>query len=422
MRICVFEDNKFDNLYPLTYLRVCFELKCGHTTLLEKIKRKFPDVEISFFVRDCLAKVIKKRFNGTKINEFEVLKDDCLLINARILLIDSKLELSGNEELGISDGNIIYARVNKKTSELILSSGVKNFEDYLNSIKQKLPQVNSTEKLISYPWELIANNGKAIKDDFNFLGGRIDGLFSEQSAICGDKNKVYIAKDTEIQPFVVLDTTHGPIIIDEKVKIFPFSRIEGPASIGKDSQILGAKIREGTSIGSVCRVGGEVEESIIHGYSNKYHDGFLGHSYLCEWVNIGALGTNSDLKNDYSQVQVYVKGELKDSNETKVGSFIGDHTKTSIGTFLNTGSVIGIMCNLVGSGGVLPKFIPSFIWFLNNKAYKGYGFRMMAETSKIAMSRRDIVMSEDDIELLKYVYELTKEERKVILEKGRKEG
>ena len=439
MRVCIFEDNKFDNLYPLTYLRPVFELRCGNTTLFEKIKRKFPKEEVSFFMRECLVKVFKNKIGNAKINDFEGLKDDCLFINGRILLIDSKLQLDGPEEIGVCSGDIVYARIKKETAESIIYKGTapesgtlcghpkgrvsQKLEEFLDIIKQKIPNTEVSEKLINYPWDLVSNNGKAIKDDFNFIvGNKIEGVFSPQAAIWGSREKVYIAKSAEVQPFVVLDTTHGPIIIDEKAKIYPFSRIEGPASIGKDSQILGAKIREGTSIGPVCRVGGEVEESIIHGFSNKYHDGFLGHAYLCEWVNIGALGTNSDLKNDYSQVQVYVKGVLRDSNETKVGSFIGDHTKTSIGTFLNTGSVVGIMCNLVGSGGVLPKHIPSFIWFLNNRAYKGYGFRMMVETAKEAVSRRNVGMTEDDIDLLKYVYELTKEERNEMIAKGRVSG
>ena len=125
----------------------------------------------------------------------------------------------------------------------------------------------------------------------------------------------------------------------------------------------------------MCRVGGEVEESIIQGYSNKYHDGFLGHAYVGEWVNLGALTTNSDLKNDYSNVSVIARRQARrfDTGSTKVGSLIGDHTKTSIGTLFNTGAYVGAMAVIAATGKPLPKFIPSFAWFLEGVVTKGFG-------------------------------------------------
>ena len=124
----------------------------------------------------------------------------------------------------------------------------------------------------------------------------------------------------------------------------------------------------------MCRVGGEVEESIIQGYSNKYHDGFLGHAYVGEWVNLGALTTNSDLKNDYSNVSMVLDGRTPISTgSTKVGSLIGDHAKTSIGTLLNTGAYVGAMTVIVATGKPLPKFIPSFAWFMEGAVSKGFG-------------------------------------------------
>src|SRR5436190_22914514 len=154
-------------------------------------------------------------------------------------------------------------------------------------------------------------------------------------------------------------------MIDREAVIAAFSRLEGPCYIGPQTHVLGAKIRSGTTLGPNCRIGGEVEESIIHGHSNKYHDGFLGHAYVGEWVNLGALTTNSDLKNDYSTVSVMMGGKSVDTGSTKVGSLIGDHVKTSIGTLMNTGSVVGTMAILVATGAPLPKYIPPFAWFLN---------------------------------------------------------
>ena len=169
------------------------------------------------------------------------------------------------------------------------------------------------------------------------------------------------------------------------MEVHPFTRIEGPCYIGPKCILLGAKCREGMSIGPMCRVGGEVEESIIQGYSNKYHDGFLGHAYVGEWVNLGALTTNSDLKNDYSSVSVVLDGKAPiDTGSTKVGSIIGDHTKTSIGTLLNTGSFVGAMALLLATGKPLPKHIPSFAWFIEGVVSKGFGKGKLYETAKTA--------------------------------------
>jgi len=181
----------------------------------------------------------------------------------------------------------------------------------------------------------------------------------------------------------------------------------------------GAKIREGNSIGPVCRIGGEVEESIFHSYSNKYHDGFIGHSYIGEFVNLGALTTNSDLKNDYSNVSVYLNGKLTETGQLKVGSFIGDHTKTSIGTLFNTGTVVGIMCNITANN-ILPKYFPSFVWFVNGKFMKGYGIDYSLQTAKISMERRNRILLKEEEDAIRKVYELTESERKSYIEKSRK--
>ena len=417
MKICIFEDKEFENLYPITYLRPVCGLRCGGTLLFEKIARAFPDIEISFWVRECLAKLWKKEIGSLLVNDVEALKnDDALFINSRWLFGDITFDVPGNEEIGKMDNKIIYAFVKKNK---IASISSEDISAWLAGLKANIPAKEIKVRLINYPWDLVNYNAEAVKEDFNILSAKIDGDLSPQAAIYGEKKKVYIGKGATIHPMVVIDTTHGPVIIDENAVIYPFSRIEGPSYIGKETQIHGAKVREGSSIGPVCRVGGEVEEVIIHGYSNKYHDGFLGHSYVGEWVNLGALTTNSDIKNDYSPVSVYIKDGIMSSGEAKVGSFIGDHTKTSIGTFLNTGTVIGVMTNLVGSGGVLPKFVPSFTWYLNKKFSKGYGFKMLLKTAEVAMSRRGKKLGQEELDVLKHVYEITKNKREELIQKDK---
>jgi hypothetical protein len=139
-------------------------------------------------------------------------------------------------------------------------------------------------------------------------------------------------------------------------------------------------------------------------------------------VNLGALTTNSDLKNDYGTVEVYLNGELTDTGDTKVGCFIGDHTKTSIGTILNTGTVVGMMDNLVFDGSLFPKFVTSFVWFINNKPMKGAGIKAMLETARTAMGRRKVEMSDAEEALIRHIFDLTKAERRESIKKARKGG
>jgi UDP-N-acetylglucosamine diphosphorylase/glucosamine-1-phosphate N-acetyltransferase len=196
----------------------------------------------------------------------------------------------------------------------------------------------------------------------------------------------------------VIDAKHGPVIIDKEVHILPHTLIEGPCYIGPHSVVLGGQIRAGTTIGPHCKIQGEVSMSIIHGYTNKAHYGFLGHAYLCEWVNLGAGTTNSNLKNNYGQVKVEINGKLVDSGEQFVGCFIGDHTKTAIGTLINTGTVISIFCNIFG--GMPPKYVAPFSFGPKEK----YDLKKAIETAGLAMSRRDKKLSPAEQKLIEQLF------------------
>lgn len=417
MKIIIFEDQKFDDLYPLTYLRPVFELKCGHTNLRMKIERMLGNASNYYFMREYLAPVFGKLLGKDKVNQHDVLKqDDLLLVNGRLLALDFNIASDGPEEVAVVENDVVYARVKKSTTAKL---NFATIDELIRGIQSILPRKDVRATLINYPWNLIQNNSKAIIDDFNHITGKgIHGDLSPHAAIVGDKNLVHLAPGAVVHPFVTLDTTNGPILLDKNVIIHPYSHIEGPHALGEKSQVFGGNVREGSAIGPVCRVRGEIEESIIHGYSNKHHDGFLGHAYLGEWVNLGAFTTNSDLKNDYTSVQLHVKGELVDSNDLKVGSFIGDHTKTSIGTLMTTGSIVGIMSNVVFAGTLISKFVPSFCWYINNHATKGFGYRHMVETAAKAMARRKVQLTPEDEAMLKAVFEMTKEERSYWIRKG----
>jgi len=208
-------------------------------------------------------------------------------------------------------------------------------------------------------------------------------------------------------PGVIIDATNGPVISDENVKIMANSVIIGPVYIGKNSTIkIGAKIYEGTSIGPVCKIGGEVEGTIFQAYTNKQHGGFLGHSYLGEWVNIGAGTNNSDLKNNYKNVTIYfhTEGKKIDSGSQFIGTFIGDHTKTGINSTINTGSVIGVGCNLFGRE-LITDFIPSFSWG-DASNLSEYVEDKFLETAEIVKKRRKLKLTANEKELYRNIHKL----------------
>jgi len=415
MKLLIYEDESWNNLTPLSYIRPVFELRCGMYTLIERILKNVSTSDVCLFVRDYLTELVKKRY-PYPVNTLEKITDDLLIVDGRCLAgIDFSFS-TDREALYMSGDDIVYAFIKKENAVKLEG---KNLTEILQSVR-KLPSIKIPAKIMRYPWNFIHENAEMIRRDFANCGKKgIEGKFSPQACVKGP-DEIFIGEGAEVHPFVVLDTGSGPIYIEKKAKIFPFSRIEGPCYIGEDTQIMpGANIREGNTIGPVCRIGGEVEESIIHGYSNKYHDGFIGHAYIGEFVNLGALTTNSDLKNDYSTVTVYLNGKPVDTGDIKVGSFIGDHTKTSIGTLFNTGTSVGLMCNIT-AGGILPKFFPPFVWYVNNKFMKGFGLEMMLKTARAAMERRKRVLTQEEENVIRKVYEMTADMRKAYISRSAK--
>jgi UDP-N-acetylglucosamine diphosphorylase/glucosamine-1-phosphate N-acetyltransferase len=301
---------------------------------------------------------------------------------------------------------VLYVRIAKADLGKLKNDSL---DALLESAKTLLPAARELPAVWKYIWELVLANPAQLTIDFVAAGRTgIEGTIEQPNAIRGSKNDIYIAPGAMIHPMVVIDAEHGPVYLDEGVEVHPFTRIEGPCYVGKKSILLGAKCREGNSIGPMCRIGGEVEESIIHGYSNKYHDGFLGHAYLGEWVNLGALTTNSDLKNDYSSVSVILDGRTPvNTGSTKVGSLVGDHAKTSIGTLMNTGAYVGAMTLIATHGKLLPKYLPSFAWFLDGAVTEGFGKSKLYEAAKTAMGRRNCVWTPADEAMWDAIYEMT---------------
>jgi len=425
MRLILFDEpgEKRGNFYPLALSRPIWELRCGITSLAEKLIAKVGADDVAYFVAPYLAEVYRaKTSRKASVNDPVALtKKDLFLVNGRLKAAELNVAPIGPSEVGLAaDGECLYARIAKADLAKLKTDTIQAF---LSSAKEALPTVTCDLPRWNYTWELVLANPQQITKDFAAIGRNgIEGIVEQPNSVRGSIKDVYIGPKALVHPMVVIDAANGPVYVDERAEIHPFTRIEGPCYIGKGSILFGAKCREGSSIGPVCRVGGEIEESIIQGYSNKYHDGFLGHAYVGEWVNLGALTTNSDLKNDYSSVSVVLDGRRPiDTGSTKVGSLIGDHTKTSIGTLLNTGSYVGAMTLIMTTGKPLPKFIPSFAWFLEGVTTKGFGKAKLYETAKISMGRRKCEWTAAEEAMWDTIFEITAPEREEAIRRGRRQ-
>ena len=280
---------------------------------------------------------------NTELQVNQISGNSCLFINGQIIVdknFVSQVSLDDEDTVYLSGGMLAAVKLSGKNLKSVKINSTDSFT--LLNFKE-IPKRNINAKYINYPWDLVNNNGEQIISDFELLTSKnnlkkIQGTVYE-GAILLNKENIFIDEGSKIKPGVVLDAEAGPIFIGRNVWVYPNAVIEGPAYIGDNSRIkISAKIYENTSIGPSCKVGGEVEESIIHSYSNKQHDGFLGHSYLASWVNLGADTNNSDLKNNYSSVKVIINGEKIDSGSLFAGLIMGDHSKAGINTMFNTGA------------------------------------------------------------------------------------
>jgi UDP-N-acetylglucosamine diphosphorylase / glucose-1-phosphate thymidylyltransferase / UDP-N-acetylgalactosamine diphosphorylase / glucosamine-1-phosphate N-acetyltransferase / galactosamine-1-phosphate N-acetyltransferase len=409
------------NFYPLALGRPVFELRCGMTSLAEKLIAKLGASDVACFVPPYMADVYRAKTNRPVNDPAKLQGDDLMLVSGRVKAAELAVAATGPSQVAVDQkGDVLYARIARADLGKLDTSSI---DALLDSAQKSLPAAKQLPATWNYTWDLVLANPAQLVHDFVAAGRTgIEGTVEEPNAIRGSRKDVYIAPGALVHPMVVIDAEHGPVYLDEGVEVHPFTRIEGPCYVGKKSILLGTKCREGNSIGPMCRLGGEVEESIIHGYSNKYHDGFLGHAYVGEWVNLGALSTNSDLKNDYSSVSVILDGKTPISTgSTKVGSLIGDHTKTSIGTLMNTGSYVGAMALIATNGKLLPKFMPSFAWFVEGAVTKGFGKKKVYETAKTAMSRRKCTWTPADEAMWDAVFEMTAPARDEAIRKGRKQ-
>ncbi len=410
MHICIFEDNKVDNFYPLTLSHPVYDLVCGMKTLREKILRYFPNSSQTLFCRKYLEETVKQNNPGIGVNLLE--DDNYLFINGRVLIDENFFEQVGKntaEKVLVKDNVLIAAKVTSETINKIKSS-IKELPE--PSDFGGIHAENSDVDTVDYIWDLIKLNGPQIKQDFTLINA--PGISEEarlfRSVNLINKDDVIIESGAVIKPGVVIDASNGPIYIGKDVEINANSVIEGPVSIGEKTRVKAlANIYENVSIGKVCKIGGEVEETIIMQYTNKQHSGFLGHAYLGSWINIGADTNCSDLKNNYSTIKVRMNGKEVDTNLQFLGLIMGDHSKTAINTMFNTGTIAGFSCNIFGDG-FPDKFIPSFSWG-GREHMETYDVNKSVETAKKVMPRRKVNMTKADEDLFNTIFNITESER-----------
>ncbi|MBC8455929.1 hypothetical protein H8D59_01655 [bacterium] len=279
----------------------------------------------------------------------------------------------------------------------------RKFDDILFGIvpikeRENLPNSENNPLNLNAIWEIPHKLGDEIRWQFDALGkGRILEGQIDNGAHLLNRGKIYIGKNARIFPGAVLNAENGPIYISENVIIEPNAVLTGPLFIGGNSLIRSCSQISECSIGQVCKIGGEVAETMIQGYTNKQHSGFLGHAVIGEWCNLGADTTNSDLKNNYSNI--IVRGV--DTGSQFVGLMMGDHCKTAIGTLFNTGTVVGVGSLLFGKG-LLPNEIKPFSW---GTTRKWASFEQFLETAKIVMARRNVAMSAEEEKTLREIFE-----------------
>lgn len=411
MHICLFEDEQVLNFEPLTYSRPVYELICGASTLREKILKYFPGLKYSLFCREYLKKVTEEANPGIMVNDFPS-GVNLLFINGRLLPDGSLADLAKYK-----GADKVFKKEAFTAAAFISASKADNLKGkpFSTEFFYTIPSEEIAINYADYIWDLIYSNkaelNREIKDIITSASENINGSVYEGVHFVA-KDNVYISEGAKVKPGTVIDASSGPVFIGRNSVIYPNSVIEGPVYIGESTLIKAlSKIYEGVSIGSTCKVGGEVEDAIIMSYSNKQHEGFLGHAYLGSWVNLGADTNCSDLRNNYGFIKVHLNGKDLNSGKQFLGLIMGDHSKTGINTMFNTGTIAGFSCNIFGAG-FPDKYIPSFGWG-GKESMETYDVNKALDTAKKVMARRNKILSSVDEELFMCIFALTKEERLV---------
>ncbi len=393
MNYILFDDKSWDNLLPLTFTKPVCEIRSGILTIKEKWEN-FLNVKLSYLTQEYLRSKYK-----LNVEEENVLINGSIIPNER--LIEKIKQLEFNQVLK-SDEKIIALKLEKLHVSTFNYAEISNYHE-----------INHEEKYrsISWPWEIFKFNGENIISDFELLTkGRKSVEISSTNNLLGKEN-IFVEEGAKIE-FATLNATTGPIYIGKDAEIMENSVVRGPFALCDHSVLkMVAKIYGPTTIGPHSKIGGEVNNSVIFGYSNKAHDGFLGNSVIGEWCNLGADTNNSNLKNNYAEVRLwnYENERFIKTGLQFCGLIMGDHSKCAINTMFNTGTVVGVNVNIFGEG--FPRnFVPSFSWG-GAHGFSNYDIKKAYEVAEKVMERRSIRLDDKEKDILKEVYERTSKYR-----------
>lgn len=389
MNYILFDGDVRNALLPFTYTRPVAEIRIGILTIREKWEKYLGSTTTT-----VTEEYLEEKYPMVELEEN-------VLINASFLpnrsLIEMVKNLKSNEAIFKGD-DVIAFHTTEEQEEV-------NFDDYIQiEFEEEILQVKNT-------WDIFSLNDKAIQEDFKLVTEGRKSQPIPETVQCVGREHIFLEEGAKLT-FATLNATSGPIYLGKNAEIMEGVVVRGALAMCENSVLkLGAKIYGATTLGPFCKVGGEVNNSVLFGYSNKGHDGFLGNSVLGEWCNLGADTNNSNLKNNYAEVKLwnYEAGRFSKTGLQFCGLMMGDHSKCGINTMFNTGTVIGVSANIFGSG--FPRnFVPSFSWG-GASGFTEYKMNKVNEVAQVVMKRRNIEYNELEQNILSAVFDETKQYR-----------
>ena len=414
--LCLFEDAAVRHLAPLALTRAASDLRVGAWTLQERAVRVLagggPAPRVVIHARSEVAGVTAEEHADATVGPLP--PGGALLVNARWRLRPGALADALREAATAGGPGRAW-----RQGETLLAAWVpRPHPAILHDDAIELPRGTETiavegETLISRLWHLADSVGARVAEDVEAMGGLAvhAGADVQAGAILAHPERIHLAPGATVRPGAVLNAEAGPIRLETGATVEENAVVRGPVWLGPGASVKAAGRIDASAVGERSKVGGEVHASVVHSFSNKGHDGYLGNSYLGRWVNLGADTNTSNLKNDYGHVSLWdaVAGAFVDTERQFLGLFIGDHSKCAINTAFNTGTVVGVACNLFGAG-FLPRHVPSFTWGGADKRveYRPAKALRVAET---VMARRGLPLSDANQEMLRAVHAATADAR-----------